>query len=239
MIHDDPAFLALLQLADSALPIGTAAHSFGLETLVEVGTLDVAGLEEFLRAYLAETGLLECSFCLAGQRLAGLCQDEDADCEACSRQWLQLNARLSAFKMARESRQASATLGRRFLQLAVNLQIHPYLPVLMQEARQANVETHQSVAFGLVAGFVSASSRQTGQAFLQQMLAGLVSACQRLLPLGQSQASQLLWRLHPAITTTVERGMVAAQTDDLSCFTTLVDLGSMRHPTLTTRLFIS
>jgi urease accessory protein len=239
MIPNNLALLALLQLADSALPIGTTAHSFGLETLVEIGLLDVAGLEEFLRALLVETGLLECFFCLAGQRLARLCTDDRADAAIYLPQWLQFNARLSAFKMARESRQASSTLGRRFLQLAIGLEIHPILPVLLEAARSANVEVHHCTAFGLVGGLVGSSEQQTGLAFLQQMLAGLVSACQRLLPLGQSQASQILWRLHAAIVTTVERAMAATQTHEVACFAAVPDLGSMRHPMLTTRLFIS
>jgi urease accessory protein UreF len=50
------AFLRLMQLADSALPVGAAAHSFGLDPLVAEGSLDVAQLEPFLREYLQEAG---------------------------------------------------------------------------------------------------------------------------------------------------------------------------------------
>jgi urease accessory protein len=237
MQNDDVAFLHLLQLADSALPIGAAAHSFGLETLVELGYLNVDGLEAFLHDYLMETGVLECGFCLFGYRLAAQSTEEMLD--ACLLQWLKLNAQLSAFKTARESRQASAALGRRFLHLAQELGIHPLLPQLAQEAKRAGIESHHSIAFGLVGALLSAPMRQTGLAYLQQTLAGLVSACQRLLPLGQSQASQILWRLNPIILATIESSEAAATENDLSCFTALVDLGSMRHPALTTRLFIS
>jgi urease accessory protein len=239
MQNDALAFLRLLQLGDSALPVGTAAHSFGLETLTGEGLLTVATLETFLNDYLAEAGRLECIFCLQGHQLATRLVEDDLSTADSLAQWLDLNARLSAFKMARESRQASAALGRRFLQLAVGLAIHPCLPHLIQEAKAAARETHHSIAFGLVGGLLHAQAQSTGLAYLQQSLAGLVSACQRLLPLGQSQASQILWHLHPGIISTVEGSIVAAAENDISCFTALVDLGSMNHPALTTRLFIS
>jgi urease accessory protein len=231
------ALLQLLQLADSALPIGTAAHSFGLETLVAENWLEVEHLDAFLHDYLAEAGALECTFCLLGQRLGA--HLSDMPLSTVLDQWLALNARLSAFKMARESREASATLGRRLLHLAQGLELHPQLPAFITTAKTATTATHHCLAFGLIGGLLRSDETDVGLAYLQQSLTGLISACQRLLPLGQSRASQILWHLHSAVMTTVERSKVAATDDDISSFTTLVDLGSMLHPTLTTRLFIS
>src|SRR6185436_16626402 len=91
--------LRLLQLADSALPVGTAAHSFGLETLVAEEALTVPQLETFLADYLVEAGALEANFCRAGRAvITG--PDKILD----QVRWLELNLRLSALKPARESR---------------------------------------------------------------------------------------------------------------------------------------
>lgn len=232
---DSQAFLQLLQLADSALPIGSAAHSFGIETLVAENLLEVAELESFLETYLQETGTLESIFCRRAYRLALSHSVNDFE-----QPWLALNGELGALKTARESRVASATLGRRFLQLVHDLLEHPVLQCAVQSAKAANVDIHYSTAFGLAGHLLGIDETAVVLAYLQQTLWCLVSACQRLLPLGQRQASGIVWRCKPALITIAERSAEAASSpEDIVVFTPLLDIGSLRHPLLPTRLFIS
>ncbi len=235
MCTDSLALLRLMQLADSALPIGTTAHSFGLETLVAEGNLHVAQLEFFLRDYLEEAGGIESACCRLGHRLASY-----TDQARFTTEWLALNEHLSAIKTAREGRMASATLGRRLLQLMLNLEEVPFVHLAIQSAKASGTEMHYSSAFGLVGGIVKADETMTTLAYLQQMLMSLVSTCQRLMPLGQSQASRLIWQLKPTLLSIASRSEeVVPNIDEISLCTLLVDIGSMRHPFLATRLFIS
>jgi urease accessory protein len=72
MSEFDPSLgeLRLLHLADSALPIGGLAHSFGLESLVAQGLVSVQDLPEFFVGFLEEAGMAEAVFCREGCRLA-------------------------------------------------------------------------------------------------------------------------------------------------------------------------
>jgi urease accessory protein len=74
--------------------------------------------------------------------------------------------------------------------------------------------------------------------YLHQTLFGAISACQRLLPFGQSAAMRLLWNLKPQIAEAVEQAHTATL-EDLWNIQPALDIASMRHPQLTTRLFIS
>jgi len=230
------AELRLLQLADSALPIGTLAHSFGLESLVAAEILTVGGLRAFLRTYLEETGKLETVFCREAHRLAA------GGVETFSiGRWRELNDLLSALKPARESRAASASLGQNFLRLASALRDS----VILREAsgtpavagRGQNI-VHHCAAFGLACGVLEISADRAALAYLHQSVANLVSACQRLLPLGQTAAAQILWDLKPTVLETAQAS-ASCRVDEAQSFMPLLDWGAMEHPAISTRLFIS
>jgi urease accessory protein len=234
MEEDNLSLLRLLQLADSAVPIGAAAHSFGLETLVAEDMIDAPRLEPFLRDYLEETATLEAVFCRAAHRLGA------GDGVSSTTAWLNLNARLSALRPARESRVASATLGRRLLQLVATLEPHPHVHVALDAALAAGADVHHASAFGFAGGVLRIAEEATVVAYLQQCTASLISACQRLFPLGQSEASRCLWRLKPALLAAAARGR-DGDLDGTAAFAyiPLIELAGMRHPGLETRLFIS
>ncbi len=227
------AELRLLHLADSALPIGALAHSFGLEFLVSAGLLKVLDLPEFLRGFLEEAGIVEAVFCREAFRLARLDPGH-----LCADRWLEINDRLSALKPARESRQGSASLGRNFLGTVAGLGDFALLREALQASKQAGSSIHHSPAFGLTSGVVGLQESRSVLAYLHQTAASLVSACQRLLPLGQNGAARVLWNLKPVIADTARRSAACAL-DDASCFMPLLDWAAMEHPGLETRLFIS
>lgn len=222
--------LRLMQIADSAVPIGAASHSFGIETLTDEGSLTVERLSEFLDAYLAETGALDASWCRAGWRLARTPLIEFTS------EWTRLSDQIGARKPAREGREASAMLGRRLLQLVDGLAPgHPAVGEAVRLTKQSAIPAHHAAAFGLAGAALRCPEDLVAQTYLQQNVMGLVSACQRLLPLGQTAAGCLLWDLKPALI----RAAAPSDEEEIACFTPSIDLAGMRHPWLTTRLFIS
>lgn len=229
----DLADLRLRQLADSAFPIGALAHSFGLETLAAQEMIQPANLPEFFQSCLEEAGVLEAVFCREAHRL-GLAAANEFDAP----RWVEINARLSALRPARESRLGSASLGWNFLNTVCATHESLVLRAALAAAKKATGLIHHCVAFGLVCGTLQIEEDRAVLAYLHQSVASLLSACQRLLPLGQTEATRILWNLKLAIAEAASRS-AKLTIETVACFTPLVDCAAMEHPALATRLFIS
>lgn len=152
---------------------------------------------------------------------------------------------LSARKTARESRIGSLTLGRNFLSIVMAIEDLPSLGQLLSLNEQDKHDpelrrgaAHYCLAFGLIAGLLGFDERRTLLTYLHQSVASMVSGCQRLLPLGQTQAARILWNLKPLI---VEAAALSSAygCQDVFSFMPLLDWGAMEHPALSTRLFVS
>jgi urease accessory protein len=189
--------------------------------VVADGLLADRELESFFGDYLQEYGKPDAAFCRAAHRLARISGEEFAI------EWRNLNQLVSARKLPRESRGASLALGRRFLALAADLL--PSRPVAPE------TESHHVTAFGLVTALAGVEESSAVLAWLHQSVTALVSAVQRLAPLGQTRATGILWSLKPRLAEIAHTSSPA----EADCFAPVPEIASMRHARLSTRLFIS
>ena len=224
-------FLTLLQLADSALPIGAFAFSTGLEMYTAKGLIsDAATLQPWLEAVLhhaVRTGHL-LPVALAHRATAA---GEWAELE-------RLDQRLTAMKHARELREASVKMGQGLLRLA--RQVWPGAAVKRWHAlrQQGSVLGHHAVVLGLLGSQLGLAERVIVEAAGYQWLSGTIAAALRLLPLGQSAGQQLLTALLPLLPAIAEA--VGQQGwDDLATATPALDIYAMQHEMLYSRLFQS
>lgn len=217
--------LQLMQLSDSAVPIGAAAHSFGLEGLVEAEGVSPDTLTQFVTTFLQEQGLLEACFCRAAYDAGRRHDDVRELCFA-----------MGALKPARESRDGSTTLGRRLLGMVTAL-LDEQDAETLQYAFSAN-DPHHAVVFGYTAALLAIEIETAVGAFLHQTVTTIVSSAQRLLPVGQRQAASVLWQVKDEIVACAASSREES-VETVQSFLPELEIASMRHPNLETRLFLS
>jgi urease accessory protein len=218
---NDRGWLTLLQLHDSAFPVGAYAHSNGLETYAQAGMTP-----DDLAAWLATQlrygfGRLD----LAATALAW--QAEVA------RDLERLGRELDAWKVVPALRATSLALGRRTHGLASRL--WPEAGALLP----ANLEpAHHAVVLGAWSRALALPLRPTLLATAQGSVTAALAAGTRCLPLGPERAQAILVALQPAIATAVAR-VEADPAASLWSATPGADLRAQQQSTLTTRLFQS
>ncbi len=223
--------LSLLQFSDGLFPAGGFAHSLGLESFVQSGSIRNAnGLRSFIHAYLeGSAGPCDAVAVVSAMKLA--CAEEVDGC-------FELDRTLDAMKPVAEFRDASRQMGRQSLRIAVNLFSCPLLRAVFECAELDRTPAHHPLVFGLIGSRLGWSLEAAAQGYLYSTASMLVGAALRLLPLGQLEGQKVIWETAPMIQR-LAREATDKNPDDLWSFIPGIEIAGMNHATLKARLFRS
>ncbi len=222
------SLLTLLQLTDSLFPTGAFAHSFGLETYVQLELVnDPETFEMFLRSTLHH------GFRNGDAVTVGLTY-KATDVE----QIIDLDARLTAMKIARELREGSIKIGKQFLRNAARLERNKRLDEYAQEVQSGRCAGHHAIAYGLVASAAKIDLFSAVLGYLHTHIVGQVSAAVRLIPLKPTDGQGIIQSIRSDLID-IARFAEGAGMDDLGGFTPGLEIRGMQHERLYSRLFIS
>ncbi len=225
------ALVSLLRFADGLFPAGGYAHSLGLETYVQRGTItDADGAESYLRAYL-EASAGPCDAVAAVGALKAARRNDLAAL-------LDFGRALDAMKPALELREASRQMGRQALRVAAATVRAPIVEQFERAAADAVAPCHHAIVFGLIGGVCGWTPASAATAYLYSSAAQLVGAALRLLPIGQLEGQRILARAEAQITR-LARDAAERSFDEIWSFAPGIEIAAMQHAGLDARLFRS
>lgn len=221
----------LLQTSDALFPTGAYAHSLGFEESVRLGVVrDERSLTDFLHEQIVPA--------LREQELPYLRFAFAAALDGHLAELRRIDGEISAWKLAPETREASAQLGvRRLKALRV---VHP---AQLLAAFERLVETracrgHHLVVCGLQAVVEGVPVRAALAAYFYQSLAAICGAALKLIRIGQEGAQRALRAAALETNAAVEASLAVPRTS-AGWFNPLLEIASLRHERAEERLFIS
>jgi urease accessory protein len=223
--------LALLHLCDSLFPLGSFAHSDGLESASSSGR--IAGGAE-LRPWLIATR----DDVLAGSEGPGLRIAYEAFSCRGFEEIARVDDELHAMRPAMAGRQASRAMGTRLLKTWQEIRPEAASEGLQtldnQAVRPAGFTL--PVAFGVVCAASGVSLGSALEGYFYTRLAATVSAAMRLMSLGQHEAHALLAEALGGVPAAVSDAM---RRREPTSFVPALDLAAMSQQYVHSRLFRS
>lgn len=218
--------VVLLHLCDSLFPIGSFAHSDGLEAATSRGeiqtTADLGGwmdvtLTQILRRVEGPALALAWDAIAQGrfEALAGL-DDE-----------------VYALRPTSAGRESTRAMGSRLLKTWQQIRPGEAVERLLSSRDYLTLP----VAFGVVAAASGIPQRAALEGFCYTRLAAIVSAAMRLMPLGQREGHALLAEVLSRVPGVVDEVLSGA--GELGAFTPLLDVMVMSQQYVESRLFKS
>jgi len=232
-MFNELALLRLLQLTNSALPVGAYSYSEGIENLVEAGVIhDAQSLKHWLEQELLYGAIrLEAAIMVRGYKAFKAGDLETLD------YW---NNWAASARETEELREQSWQMGVALMRLLEKLE--PSFPDSSLGTRKEFSRISQSsnfaIAFSIAAAQWQIELSAAVLGYLHSWATNLVSAGVRLIPLGQTTGQQLLLDIHHRVIGATKEILTLNDEQLNSCGWGLA-LASMEHETQYTRLFRS
>lgn len=232
---DAAQLLPLLQLCDSALPTGAFAHTFGMETYLQRGTVhDEESFQDWLGRFLDHQlvradGLavrLAVEACAASAPEERLAQVQDLD------------ALLHAQALPAQVREAGVTMGRRTIEIGRQALPGPHLEQYGQLVDAGRCAGHQAIAFALIGVDHGLPAPVLVGAYLFTALSTLTQNAVRAVPLGQNAGQRVLGAMRARVAVAEQR-IRALDPDDLGAVPPGLEIAQMQHETQRARMFMS
>lgn len=223
----DAALHRLLAWTSPSYPVGSFTYSHGLETAVEDGRVRTAAdVAAYVEAVLARGGgWIDAVLFVHAYHAAGDAAAFDAVAELAG-----------AFRGSSETALESRQQGGSFLSVTRKAWPHPALDAFA--ARWASRPIAHVAVMALACAAHAIPLEPALHGWLHATAANLVSAGVRLVPLGQTDGQLALAAISHAIPAIADKARVTSL-DDLGTAAPDLELASIAHETLYTRLFRS
>lgn len=221
----------LLQTSDALFPTGAYAHSLGFEEIVRLGMVrDERSLGDFLHAQIIpaqqQHELPYLRFAWEAARDGHLAELRRLDLE------------ISAWKLAAETRSASAQLGTRRLKALRTICDAPLLAAFDTAIARGACAGHHLVVCALQASVEGIPLEAALAAYFYQSLASLGAAALKLIRIGQDGVQRSLRAASMEAHSVIQASLLVSR-EDAGWFNPVLEIASMRHERAFERLFIS
>ena len=231
MAGEFPWLPFLLQTADALFPTGAYAHSLGFEETVRLGVVrDEATLRDFLLDQIVPAQ--------REQELPFLRFAFEAASEGHLAELRRLDLEISAWKLAPETRDASAQLGGRRLKALRAISAAPLLCAFDALIAHGVCRGHHLVVCALQANVENIPLHAALLTYFYQSLAATCAAALKLIRIGQDGCQRAWGEAATTAEATIAASLGAPRTS-AGWFNPMLEIASLRHARADERLFIS